>query len=363
MNKYKICVYAICKNEAPFVDRWMDSMSEADMVVVTDTGSTDDTAEKLKNRGAVVYNENILPWRFDTARNISLKNVPEDVDICLCTDLDEVLNKGWRQCVEKVWTKETKFGKYLYNWSIKPDGTPDVQFLNLKIHCRKDIRWKYPVHEIIEYTGGNKPSALFIDNMVLNHYPDKTKSRSNYLSLLELAVKEYPKDDRCAYYLGREYMYQNQLQKCIDELKRHLSLPSAVWHEERCASMRFIAQSYFNLNKTEETYKWYNKAIAEMPYMREPYTEFALKAYILKDYTLLNHLVKEALKIKEKSKDYINMGYSWDYTLYDLGAISCYYLNLFEKSYEYAKIALEMAPENERLKSNLDLITEKLKTL
>ena len=30
----KIVVYAIAKNEGFFVDRWMDSMSEADQVVV-----------------------------------------------------------------------------------------------------------------------------------------------------------------------------------------------------------------------------------------------------------------------------------------------------------------------------------------
>ncbi len=35
----KIVVYAIAKNESSFVDRWMDSMSEADQVVVLDTGS------------------------------------------------------------------------------------------------------------------------------------------------------------------------------------------------------------------------------------------------------------------------------------------------------------------------------------
>jgi glycosyltransferase involved in cell wall biosynthesis len=54
MNKYKICVYAICKNEAHFVDRWMDSMQEADEIYVTDTGSTDETVEKLRSRGAIV---------------------------------------------------------------------------------------------------------------------------------------------------------------------------------------------------------------------------------------------------------------------------------------------------------------------
>ena len=49
----RIAVYAICKNESQFVDRWMDSMSEADQVVVLDTGSTDDTVERLKKSGAL----------------------------------------------------------------------------------------------------------------------------------------------------------------------------------------------------------------------------------------------------------------------------------------------------------------------
>ena len=68
----RIAVYAICKNESQFVDRWMDSMSEADQVVVLDTGSTDDTVERLKKRGAQVTVELISPWRFDVARNRSL---------------------------------------------------------------------------------------------------------------------------------------------------------------------------------------------------------------------------------------------------------------------------------------------------
>ena len=43
MNKYKVCVYAICKNEEKFVQRWVESMKEADEIYVLDTGSTDNT--------------------------------------------------------------------------------------------------------------------------------------------------------------------------------------------------------------------------------------------------------------------------------------------------------------------------------
>ena len=48
MKKYKVCVYAICKNEEKFVKRWVASMKEADEIYVLDTGSTDNTVSKLK---------------------------------------------------------------------------------------------------------------------------------------------------------------------------------------------------------------------------------------------------------------------------------------------------------------------------
>lgn len=78
MNHYHVCVYAICKNEAKFVPGWIESMREADSIVVLDTGSTDETVRLLEEGGAKVTREIISPWRFDTARNRSLELVPEE---------------------------------------------------------------------------------------------------------------------------------------------------------------------------------------------------------------------------------------------------------------------------------------------
>lgn len=360
MGKYKICVYAICKNEEKFVDIWMDSMMEADLVVVTDTGSSDSTVEKLRKKGAIVYVDEVNPWRFDIARNISLDHIPGNVDICVCTDLDEIFEKGWREHLERAWTPDAKVGKYIYNWSLKEDGSPDVQLYYSKVHTRHDFIWRYPVHEWLCY-GGKEPNiTVFVDGMVLNHYPDRSKSRGSYFPLLELAVEENPEGDRMTYYLGREYMYRGAWQKCIDTLMRHLALPSAIWNQERCASMRWIAKSYYQLGNIKEMYSWYYRAIAEAPELREPYIECAQLAYRLSDWPTVFFMVEEALKIKEKSQTYVNMGYAWDYTPYDLGAISCYRLGIFDRSLRHAEAALTYSPNDERLQSNKQLIIDRL---
>lgn len=353
MSKYKVCVYAICKNEEKFVEKWMGSMQEADLVVVTDTGSTDGTVEQLRARGATVYVDEIKPWRFDVARNISLEHVPEDIDICVCTDLDEILLPGWREKLEWAWTKDAAQGKYLYNWSLKADGSPDVQFIYFKVHTRKNFKWVYPIHEIIRYTGTAPYKEVFIEGMVLNHYPDTSKSRGSYLSLLEMATAEHPEDDRMMYYLGREYMYKGEWEKCIETLRKHLTLASATWCEERCASMRWIAASYSNIGNQKEAYSWYYRAIAEMPDMREPYVEFARCAYWHQDWVTTYVMAKEALKITQKSITYVNSGYAWDYTPDDLASVSSYYLGLYETSLEHAKKALSFEPDNIRLQNNV----------
>lgn len=93
-------------------------MKEADEIYVLDIGSTDSTIRKLKEKNVIVKQKIITPWRFDVARNESLNLVPIDTDICVCTDLDEVFEKGWRKELEKNWTKNTPRARYTYNWSL-----------------------------------------------------------------------------------------------------------------------------------------------------------------------------------------------------------------------------------------------------
>lgn len=359
LSKYKICVYAICKNEEKFVDRWMDSVSEADMVVVLDTGSTDSTVEKLRGRGAVVYEEEINPWRFDTARNKAMDYVPEDFDICVSNDLDEVFESGWREKLESCWDSNYTRARYMFTWSYHDDGSPNKQFPMEKIHHRHGFKWVHPVHEVLEYTGEEKDSVVWIPNLVLNHYPDISKPRSQYLPLLELSVKENPDNDRAVFWLGREYMYYKMHDKSIETLIGYLKMPTATWNEERSAAMRFISNGYKAKGNYNEARVWLYRAIAECDNAREPYLYMAKLGYEISDWPLVYMMVIKGLSISEKTGSYLLEIESWSEKLYDLAAICTYNLGLYKQSLEYAKKANEIKPNDTRLKYNLELIENK----
>ena len=350
----KVIVYAISKNEEKFVDRWYESMKEADEIYVLDTGSKDNTVKLLKERDVFVNVEVINPWRFDEARNKSLSLVSEDADICVCTDLDEVFVPGWRDELEKIWKKDTNRVRYVYNWSFNK-GKPAVTFYGEKIHSRNNFKWVNPVHEVLSYEFG-KENVVTSDNIVLNHYPDASKSRSSYLPLLELSIKEDPLNDRNMHYLGREYMYYSRWNDCINTLIRHLKLPNAKWKDERCASMRFIGRSYINLERYDEARVWLDKAILEAPYLREPYVEMAFLEYILGNYYGVISNCTKALSIKKNNKTYINEVFCYDNTIDDLLSIAYYNLGLFDISLFYIDRAIDYDKENERLIRNRELI-------
>lgn len=360
MNRYKICVYAISKNEEAFVDRWMDSVSEADLVVVADTGSTDRTVERLRARGAVVYEESIVPWRFDTARNAALSHVPEDADICVSNDLDEVFETGWRQRLEDAWRPEHTRARYLFTWSYRADGTPEKQFPMEKIHRRTGYRWVHPVHEVLEFGGAGGENTVNVSGLVLNHHPDPAKPRAQYLPLLELSVRENPQDSQATFWLGREYMYYGLHDLCIETLAGYLSLSGARWSEERSAAMRFIAESCQAKGEAAEARSWLFRAIAECQEVREPYHATALMAYREQNWPLVYAMVKRALSIAQPSGSYLTEPACWGAAFYDLGSIAAYRLGLTEEARAFALEACGKSPGDERLGANLAFFAAKL---
>ncbi len=360
----KVVVYTICKNEAQFVERWVESMSEADSIVVLDTGSTDDTVEKLEARGVTVIQNTISPWRFDIARNLSLSFVPNDADICVCTDLDEIFVKGWRKKLEDAWTPGTGRASYRYTWNFLEDGSEGVVFWADKIHSRNGWCWTEPVHEVLKWIGEGAPKpTVVVEGMQLNHYADPSKSRGQYLSLLELAVREHPENDRSMHYLGREYLFYGRWQDCIDTLLKHLSMPTAKWADERAASMRFIARSFKMLGDEGAARNWYLQAIAQAPYLREAYVELARLLYEQGQWDGVLYFTGCALAISERPKTYICDAEAWGSLPHDLRAIAFARTNRIPEALSETQLALSYSPNDKRLIENLHFLQNALRPL
>lgn len=347
----KVCVYAIAKNEEKFVKRWVESMKEADEIYVLDTGSTDNTVTELEKYGVKVFKKEIKPWRFDTARNDSLELLPQNTDICVCTDLDEVFEPGWRDKMERAFKNGATKLSYRYTWNFNADGSEGVVFNIEKAHSRKGYKWVNPVHEILV---GENEKIAYANGVQLNHHADNSKPRSQYLPLLELAVEEDPENDRNMHYLGREYMFYKKYDKAIKTLKQHLNLKSATWRDERCASMRFIARCYSQLGNITEAYKYHLLAIGEAPYLREPWLDAAYFEYFRENWLGCAYFIEYALDIKERTVSYITEAASWDSTPYDVLSIAYYKLGNIEKAIENVKKAIAIS-NDDRLKENLKL--------
>lgn len=340
----KIAVYTIAKNEEQFVKTWAESAKDADYRIILDTGSSDNTVKLAKSLGIKVESFVISPWRFDEARNLSLSFVPEDADICIALDMDEQLQPGWREKLEGIHPKTTR-PRYKYTWSWKEDGTPGLEYGGDKIHKRHGYFWKHPVHEVL--VTNEEEIQEWID-LEIHHHPDPTKSRGQYLPLLELSVKEDPDDDRNAFYYARELFFYGQLEKAAQEFKRHLSLPRAVWKPERAASMRYLAKC-----EPENAIKHLHDAVNESPNRRESLVELALEYYKIQNWINCYSFAIQAIAIQEKPLDYLCEEFAWGELPYDLAAISAFYMGITAKAIEFGTKAVELNPNDERLKNNL----------
>lgn len=349
----KVCVYAIAKNEEKFALRWIKSMSEADEIIVLDTGSTDRTVEILRQNGAKVFEEEIIPWRFDVARNRSLELVPNDAEICVCTDIDEVFSENWRQKVENAWKKDVTRLSYRYVWNFTKDGEEGTVFWSNKIHSRQGYKWVSPVHETLSFVGENEVFNE-ADGVCLKHYADDEKSRSQYLPLLELAVKEDPENDRNMHYLGREYMFNKKYDLAISTLKKHLKLKSSAWRDERAASMRFIARCLVVKGEFSKAYKYFLLAICEAPHLRETWLDMAYFEYDRQNWLGCAYFIEYALTIQARPKTYITEARSWDATPYDILSIAYYHIGDVQKAISSVKKAIKLS-DDKRLRDNLKI--------
>lgn len=376
-SKKIISVYVICKNESKFVETWIESVKEADYIVVLDTGSTDNTLELIKDYCKKINYNNLItdvkifnPWRFDTPRNEALKMCPENTDIYVSIDLDEVFEPGWANILRSRWTNTTRRASYLYSWSHLLDGSDGRVFRYNKIHG-KGWHWKYPVHEMLvdDISEDNQyphdQSINLINEIHLHHYPDRSKPRTNYLPLLELRKKEgkmnnNKKDYYGLIYLAHEYYYRAKYHEAIQELQEVLTDFKAN-PLDTASCYLFMGDSFKAIEDYSNAKLSYHKAILVDPTYREPYLNLAQVCLDCKEYSQAIFYVKEGLKKSFRHYTWLERDNSWSYQPYDILSLASFYYGKKRDSLAYAVKAASLDKGNTRLENNVKEILSCMK--
>lgn len=301
----KIAVSTIAKNEQDNVKSFVESCKEADVISVLDTGSTDNTVKLLKEHNAFAGKEKIEPFRFDEARNKALDLLPDDIDIVVSIDMDEKLQPGWREELEKVWNDSV--GSISYWYVQYQDGQIITEGWRSKIFRKKGYRWQNVVHEIPLPEDGSQPQLVNCKGIVVEHH--QTGQR-DYEPLLTQLIGQEPENDNAYIQRSAEWAKKGEYGKVIKDCQMYLEL-TRNRNCQPCDKCELIAGRrafcHTDIARAKHAMGYAPnvvvqellKAVAECPSLREAWTYLADGYFGIGNFAMAYGCAMQAEKIKD----------------------------------------------------------------
>lgn len=277
----KVCLTLIVKNESHIIERCLlAAKPHVDAWAIVDTGSTDDTPDKIRKVMADLPGQlKMSDWKgMAKSRNEALDLAREQgCDYILMLDADDVFEApegfSWPPMQDDCYELRIVMG----NTSWK---RPQV--------LRADKPWRYEgeAHEYL--VGGvtrgtlDRPNAHDGGGPRIRAMPDghrrKTEGRTKYdriAKILEAEVEADPENPRNVFYLAQSYEDGGHTQKAIPMYLRRARLQG--WEEERWFAQfkagRLMRWAGYPIEEIEAVLV---KAHEERPWRAEPLTELAL---------------------------------------------------------------------------------------
>lgn len=247
VNTISLCM--IVRDEEDVLGRCLDSVKGlVDEIVIVDTGSQDGTKEI-----AAQYTENVFdfPWidDFAAARNFSFGKA--SCDYCMWLDADDVFLEPDREKfleMKAALTLNTDVVRMPYHVGFDENGQVTFSYYRERIvKNRQDMRWKGPVHEVIE-TYGN---TIYADCPVTHWKLHPSDPERNLRIFQNVLAKGEKLDPRQQFYYGRELYYHKQYGEALRVLEGFLA-EGKGWLENQIDACRHCAFCLYGLGREED---------------------------------------------------------------------------------------------------------------
>lgn len=232
----KISAVLIARNEKDLIGRCLESVKDADEIIVCDTGSTDETIAIAKSYTDKVYDDFVWCDSFAKARNHAKSKATGDW--ILSIDCDEFCH-DFSKVREAVELAEKEGVEAVDITLIADDCTKQDHDFPRLFKNKPEISWNGDAHNYI-----NAPTKKLGDVKITYGYspahfgdPDRT------LRILKKAVEENPEAVRERFYLGREYWYRQQYSNCIEVLEQYTA--RSRYLAEKADALLTLARCYW----------------------------------------------------------------------------------------------------------------------
>jgi len=170
--------------------------------------------------------------------------------------------------------------------------------------------------------------------------------------------KKTTRDPHHYFYYARELTFYQRWDEAKKALQKYLDMNAASNQNERSYAMRLMGKSYAETGDLPQAEKWYYMAAGEAPNTREPWCELAMLMYRQHRWEECFASAMRALRIKDKPMVYTCDPAVWGHWPHDLASIAAYHLGLKDIAIEQAKLAVDLAPDDLRLRRNLRYLTD-----
>ncbi|WP_157794021.1 glycosyltransferase [Paenibacillus donghaensis] len=257
MNKITLGVHLIVKNEADLLPRCLESLAGADEIVVTDTGSGDETRSIARSYGARLYE---LAWNddFSAARNHGLAQAA--TDWILVMDADEVLLTPMADLTALLQTASAQAFTVSIDNRLGPNPEDHLSHRAVRLFRNgQGYRYSGIIHEAVDESimGRHGAGAIESSDIVLLHdgyLPEimarKQKTTRNK-KLLQLALEQQPDDPFHLYNMAVTCCQEGQLQEAEELLVQSIRQAS-LRVSYRPTMIRDLCKLYLSGNKLQQ---------------------------------------------------------------------------------------------------------------